>query len=302
MKTDLFSAMNEIQDKYYEEALNYTGRHKNVHRRIRWSAMAACFVLTVVAASSILPNYLKPKAPVPDQPDGINAFLPDGDTSENPNVDSTADEPKITVRMDQICLNELGAALDAARLYYDPELYDYAKWDQESASRYFGKDLAPAYIPDGLALSPLGGEWITDKEGNTMEDTVYLGCYHDYLEDGSPKRTEDVFARKGFSITASKIGLLNDCIYILPENEVLTSEIGNVSVTFGYRSMPYGPYDPETHEPSGYYDLYTADFVYEGIEYSIVSEQLPLEELVKVTASIICGEEVVILAADFNLP
>ena len=203
--------------------------------------------------------------------------------------------------MDQIHLNELDAVLDAARLYYDPELYDYAHWDQESANRYYGKDLTPAYIPDGLTLSPLGGEWITDKEGNTKEDTVYLGCYHDYHEDGSPKLTEDVFARKGLAITASKIGLLNDCIYVL-EDETLTSDIGSVPVTFGYRSMSYGPYDPETHEPSGFYDLYTADFVHEGIEYSIVSEQLPLEELVKVTASIICGEEVVILAADFNLP
>lgn len=58
------------------------------------------------------------------------------------------------------------------------------------------------------------------------------------------------------------------------ENAVETSDIEELTVTFGYHSMPYGPYDSETHEPSGYYDLYTAEFEHEGIKYKIVSEQL----------------------------
>ncbi|HIZ56168.1 MAG TPA: hypothetical protein H9671_08215, partial [Firmicutes bacterium] len=97
-----------------------------------------------------------------------------------------------------------------------------------------------------------------------------------------------------FSITVSKIGLLNDCLYILPENEVKTSDIGGTSVTFGYRSMPYGPYDPDTHEPSGYYDMYVAEFQHNGIEYQIVAEQMEAEEVVKVVSSIIYGEEVIV--------
>lgn len=115
-----------------------------------------------------------------------------------------------------------------------------------------------------------------------------------YYEDGSPKLTEHVAAVKGFSITVSKIGLLNDCLYILPENEVKTSDIGGTAVTFGYRSMPYGPYDPDTHEPSGYYDMYVAEFEYDGIEYEIVAEQMEAEEVVKVVSSIIYGEEIIV--------
>lgn len=99
-------------------------------------------------------------------------------------------------------------------------------------------------------------------------------------------------ARKGFSITASKIGILSDCVYLLPENEVKTSDIDGTAVTFGYRSMPYGPYNPDTHEPSGYYDMYVAEFEYDGIEYQIVAEQMEAEEVIKVVSSIIYGEEV----------
>ena len=100
--------------------------------------------------------------------------------------------------------------------------------------------------PSGLVASSWNGtaKVILDKNDKVVDDTVWLNFYHDYYEDGSPKLTEGVTARKGFSITASKIGILSDCIYLLPENEVKTSDIDGTAVTFGYRSMPYGPYNP----------------------------------------------------------
>lgn len=66
--------------------------------------------------------------------------------------------------------------------------------------------MSPAYIPDGLTAANGNGtaRVIVDKSGNIVEDTVGLNFYHDYYEDGSPKLTEGVTARKGFSITASK--------------------------------------------------------------------------------------------------
>lgn len=92
-------------------------------------------------------------------------------------------------------------------------------------------------------------------------------------------------------LKASKVGLLKDCCYVLPEDTLRTTEIGGTAVVFGHRSMPYGPYDPQTHEPSGYYDLYTAELQCGGTEYKIVAEQMPLEEVVKMVASVICGTE-----------
>lgn len=82
------------------------------------------------------------------------------------------------------------------------------------------------------------------QDGTVTEDTIQLGFY----------QSEDMTVKQGFSITASKIGIIQTCLYLLPEDEVKTSNIERTEVTFGYRSMPYSPYHSETHEPSGYYD------------------------------------------------
>jgi hypothetical protein len=101
--------------------------------------------------------------------------------------------------------------------------------------------------------------------------------------------------KQGFSITASKIGIIQTCLYLLPEDEVKTSNIERTEVTFGYRSMPYSPYHSETHEPSGYYDMYVAEFEKDGIEFQIVAQQMEAKELVKVVTSIIRGDANIII-------
>lgn len=162
---------------------------------------------------------------------------------------------------------------------------------------YYGKDLTPSYIPAGLSAGSGNGaaDAVMEKNGTVVWDTAYLCFYHDYYEDGSPKLTEDIAATKGFSLTASKTGLLNDCVYILSENDVITSDIGGTAVTFGYRSMSYGPYDSQTHEPSGYYDMYVAEFNFEDIEYQLIATQMELEDVVTIVASIIYGNAEIVI-------
>ena len=286
MNTKLFSdAISEVGDRYYEEAANYRCKR---HGWVKWSAVAACVVLFL----SVLPNYFRQQyAAPPDSPIVVD------NPADNLNDDTTPATSEIHISLDNISFNEVETMISAARLWRDPELYDSIWWDKDAIIEYYGKDLTPAYIPDGLtaaASNETASAIVADKSGNIVEDTVWLSFYHDYSEDGSPKLTEDVAAVKGFFITVSKIGLLNDCIYLLPENEVKTSDIDGTAVTFGYRSMPYGPYDPDTHEPSGYYDMYVAEFEYDGIAYQIVAEQMEAEEVVKVVASIIYGEEVIV--------
>ena len=255
--------------------------------------MAACLTVMLFTALSVFPDYFHQHGTTP--PDNPNGVIVDNpiDTADD---DTTPAISEIHVSMDNISFNEVGALRDAARIWRNPELYDRIQWDKNAVIEYYGKDLSPAYIPDGLTAANGNGtaRVIVDKSGNIVEDTVGLNFYHDYYEDGSPKLTEGVTARKGFSITASKIGILSDCVYLLPENEVKTSDIDGTAVTFGYRSMPYGPYNPDTHEPSGYYDMYVAEFEYDGIEYQIVAEQMEAEEVVKVVSSIIYGEEVIV--------
>lgn len=201
--------------------------------------------------------------------------------------------PSICISMDEVRLNELGPSADAARLWRDPALYDEITWGPEEIRAYLGGNPAPPYVPEGLKAAPGNGtaRVIAGKaDGKLVEDTVYLRYWHDYDEDGSPKLTGGVAARKGFSLTASRLGILNcGLLYIRPEDEQWASTINGVAVTFGSREMPYGPYDPETHEPGGYYQLYTAEFTLRGAEYQLVAEQMPLEEVVRVVASLLCG-------------
>ena len=189
-----------------------------------------------------------------------------------------------------IYFNAIEGTLNAAPRWYAPELYDTdVVWDKNEVMNYYGKDLMPLYIPEGFVAAAGNGtaKVILEKNGSVVKDTVVLSFRQDDNEYGRPKQTENAAAVKGFSVTASKIGLLNDCVYVLPENEVKTSNIGGTSVTFGYRSVPYGPYTSDTHEPSGYYDLYVADFEHDGIKYEIVAEQMEAEEVVKVVSSVI---------------
>ena len=255
--------------------------------------MADCFTVVLFTALQVLPNHLRQQGTTP--PDNPNGVIIDNPT-DNSDDDTTPTTSEIHISMDNISFNEVEAFMDAAPLWRDPEVYDRIWWDRNAVIDYYGKDLTPVYVPDGLTAANGNGtaRVVADKSGNIVEDTVWLGFYHDYNEDGNPKLTEGVTARKGFSITVSKIGLLHDCLYILPENEVKTSDIDGTAVTFGYRPMPYGPNDPDTHEPSGYYDIYVAEFEHDGIEYEIVAEQMEAEEVVKVVSSIICGEEVIV--------
>lgn len=292
MNPKLFSeAMSEVNDKYYEEAANYQCKK---HRWGKWCATAACLAVVLFTAFSVLPNYLNQQGTTP--PNNPNGVIVDNST-DTTDDDTTPTISEIHINLSNIHFNKVEGISDAARIWYDPALYDTdVAWGKDEVTDYYGKDLTPLYIPDGLIADSWNGtaKVILDKNGKVVNDTVWLNFYHDYYEGGSPKLTEEVAALKGFSITVSKIGLLNDCYYILPENEVKTSNINGTAVTFGYRSMPYGPYDPDTHEPSGYYDMYVAEFEYDGIEYQIVAEQMEAEEIVKVVSSIIYGEEVIV--------
>ena len=279
----LLDAIGKIDDSLVYSAVNDAPRKKK-GGLFRWGAIAACFVVIVFAAAFILQNCL-------NQQGTASSNETDGVITDNSNDDTQPAESGIHISMEKIFFNEIGGLSDAARKWYDPELYDEIVWNKSDVIDYYGRDITPVYIPNGLAAAPGNGSAmvIAEKSGKLVLDTVWYGFYHDYYEDGSPKLTENVAAKKGFFITVSKIGLLNDCIYLLPENEVKTSDIEGITVIFGYRSMPYGPYDPETHESAGYYDMYTAEFMHNGTEYQIIAEQMEAKEVVKVVTSIITG-------------
>lgn len=215
--------------------------------------------------------------------------------SELPDAENA---PAVEISMDQISINEFAPAMDMGRVYPNPGDCVNTVWNEADIIAYYGNNLVPPYIPDGLKEAPHNAaqEVVLSSEGSVWEDTVWLSFYHDYYEDGSPKLTETVSAVKGFYLNASRIGLLNDFCFTAPKNDITVSSIGETAVCIGYRSMEYGPYDPDTHEPSGYYDNYIAQFTLNGIEYELVFSQIAPEEVVRVVASIIYDTDNIVIS------
>lgn len=281
MNAKLFSeAMSEVNDKYYEEAENY---HCKKHGWVKWSAMAACLTVVLFTAFSVLPHYFRQQGTTP--PDNPNGVIVDNPTDTI--NDTTPATSEIHISMSNIAMNQINDSFNTDYARYNPETDVEVVWNREDIIAYYGTDLVPAYIPDGFSASEDNNKAIAyiGQDGSVVEDTVYLDFYNGEAAQNGIKQ--------GFSITASKIGIVQTC-FVLPEDELKTSDIGGTTVAFGHRSVPNGPYDPNTHEPSGYYDMYVAEFEHDGIEYEIVAEQMEAEEVVKVVSSIIYGEEVIV--------
>lgn len=288
---NLYNSLTNVDDRLIQEASELPGVEKKMRFGWRkWGVLAAC--LCVVAASV----YISRK-----QPQGGGGIKP-GSTQTEHLADPNAEPDDIVcIYMGDIFVNELSdQQVSPARPWRDPALYEKVVWDEKAVEEYYGRNLTPAYVPEGLIAAPDNGRgWVYLQKSNhkLVEDDRWLGFYHAYHEDGSPKLTDNVAACKGFELRASKMGLLKTCLYLLPENEVKTSNIGGTEVTFGYRPMSYGPYDPQTREPAGVYDLYVAEFKLQDIAYQIVAEQMELDEVVKVVASIIFGENTITVEA-----
>ncbi len=292
------SALGKVNDKYIMEAITYERKKKSGW--LKWGAMAACIGLIFTVTMAALPgifrgqgNIVLPPNPDPDVP-GPVASGDDGQTSAEPLQPPS--EPEITINWDGVAVNEsAGLAPDAARLYRDPALYNEEILDTQGVKAYYGWELAPAYIPDGLTGGgkAVSGRIVREKAtGNVVEDQAGRSFWVDFWEDGSPKSDDDIVIPKGFTIRASRLRILHCCL--LPIDEERTTDFGGVPITLSHCSMKHGPFDPTkkapdglSNMPAGYYDIYTASFTLDGVEYEVSAQRLELEEVIKITASII---------------
>ncbi len=257
-------AMNLLEDRYLTEAIEYRAVPKK-KTALRGGVLAAAIAAVVLTAAVMLPKEKEPAVLPPEPP-----------------------------AADRIEFNELKADATGCRLYLPPEKYDRVIWEWQDCLEYLGKDPTPSYVPAGLTASPGNGRETVFREkvtGKMLYTAVHLGYYHDFYEDGSPCLNEEagVAAVKGVSIKVSreKRWLSETCYDLKDGAEVKTSEIEGRPVVLGHRLMPYGPYDEETHEPAGYYDLYLAEFKAGELYYEIITEGLLPEEICRVTASIL---------------
>lgn len=271
---NILDAIGMINEEAVRDAKAY--QRPKSRNWIKWGAMAACLCLVVVGAL-VGPT----KTPSDNTPNSVISNANRDDETTNPPV--IIDNPAAyQISLRNVNVNDFDSIMAAAPLYFDPNKYDEVIWSEDEIVDYYGKELTPAYIPEELSET-ISQRVIVSKTGEVCMDTVNFNFYHAYDEDGTPKYTEDVAAKHGFSLTVSKIGLLRDCLYILPDNEVKSSDIGGVAVTIGYRLMT------TSDNPEMAYDLYVAEFEIDDIKYQIVAEQMSLDEVVKVVASIVYG-------------
>lgn len=299
------SALGKVNDRYIMEAVSY---RKKKSGWVKWGAMAACFGLIVTAAMMTLPGLLNGPGgvappPGPDVPGPAAASpepgIPGPVTSDNQPGAQPLQPPEkqnVIINWDNVAVNDsAGMAPDGARLYRDPALYNEEILDAEGVRAYYGWELAPAYIPDGLTGGgkAVSGRIVREKAtGNIVEEQAGRSFWTDFREDGSPKSDDDVAIPTGFTIRVSKLGILRCAL--LPVDKSETTDFGGTPVTLSHASLPYGPFDPERmdpsglyHLPAGYYDIYVASFTLDGVEYEIEAKRLELEEVVRIVASVV---------------
>lgn len=308
--TELLDRLELVDPTFVKEADQQPKKRRPVW--LQAGGLAACLCVAVAAAFALRgagqlpgpePSAISPGAPSqetatadPAAPTSSQASAPTATAEPTP----SAQPDVLTVDMGEIFINEMPEEqFDACLIAYDPELYDRdVPWNAEDVARYYGRPLAPSYVPAGLTpTNPDDSALVVIRkaDGAVVWDTVYHGYYEIFgtWEDGSPRMIDERCVEHGFTVAASRVGLIDCCIYLY--DEVKQSDIAGVPVTIGYRSMSYGPYDPDTHVPAGYYDLYVAEFTLDGIQFKITAYEMELEEVVKVAASVICPDREIVL-------
>ncbi len=275
---------------------NKRSSQKSTGIRLATFAVAVVVFLTLTAIlHKVLPKIVaSPNTPLPTESLTISDNV-------QANTDNTT---LITINMGDIFINELGPVLDQqGRVFPDPAACIESTWNKQDIIDYFGKDLSPAYLPKELSESSQNSTQnvVLSSEGEVWEDTVWLYFAHAFEEDGSRKLTDDVPAFKGFSLIASKIGIISEYQFHLTESPFLPSDyepkvskFGDIDVYIGYQSIGYGPYEAR----DGYYDYYVAIFEIDDIEYQLAFSQIELEETVKVIASIVFETDNIVVTND----
>lgn len=281
----LLMGVGYVDEKYIDEAENIKKTKKPI-RIWKGIAIAACFSFILTGAFIVsFHQFTKETPTLPNDSDVAISNTSNDDTQ--PDMNDNTQELQICMR--NIYVNEISGLTDSSRVMPDPSLFSEVTWNKEEIINYYGRDLTPYYIPEGLIASSYNDKATvySDRNNVMLEDTVWQSFYSDYDEDGSPRPKNGTSIPTGFSITASKLGILNDCIYSSPDGQPEITTIEDIEVIVGYQKVSYGPYDSETHAPAGYYDMYVISFSVDGTEYQFVFEQIELEEAIKVVASFI---------------
>ena len=186
-----------------------------------------------------------------------------------------------TPKLPEIPVAALENSEGANRLYYDPAKTYTETWDAAQRIAYLGRDIKPAYLPEGLVPGEYNetDQIIRYNDGAMAHDVICL-TYSAPRPDYSAEPYPSVVIR------ASRIGLECDLWFDWPEDEK-GIDLGGIPVRFGLWRSPH--YDGGT-EPAGYENIYVAEFEQDGVGFQIRCKNLSQEDALRVVCSLV-GEE-----------
>lgn len=305
---EMLYAMNYVNQMYVEEAAwePRAGGKRSPYIHYFTAAACLCLALLGIFRLGADPGGVKPPVGpvvVPPVESGEPAATIDPLQPPTPQ--------KVTIQWNFVAVNESeGLAPDYALRYYDPNLYAQETWGEEEIISYYGWNLAPAYIPEGLTGGGWGvsaGIYREKATGEIVQEQAGRGFWSGFWEDGSPKSDDDLYIPTGFTVRASKKVILH--CGLLPTDDERVTDFDTVPVTLSHCSMKHGPFDPTqkapdglSNMPAGYYDIYVATFELDGVKYEVEAQRLELEEVIKIVASIIKPYEDITVGVGCGMP
>lgn len=273
---DLMMGLNFVDEQFIQEAEVKQLKKSNMVRFKKYVSIAACFTVVFITSIIILRTQEIVVPPhIVDDPPGTTDMPPD-----------IVNQPTAYVLdLSTVKINEVERLVEND-VWYDPALYEIENWANKDITDYYGVDLSPAYIPEGLFPSIFNGnaEFVYTKDGTIICDQVTFGYYTDYYEDGSPMPYQETGGKKGIFVQVSKIGSLAAYDYIQPLAERDKTIIGGIEVVVGQILT--------SNTTNG---VYTAEFEVNAIQYKIAGYQVELKDVLKVVASVIRGDANIIV-------
>ncbi len=266
MNTKLFSeAMNEVGDRYYEEAEHY--RYQK-HRLVKFTSLAACAAIIFTVSVSFLwkqlPGQPKPQPevdpPMAESPDdSLNATEnPDDslDAAENPN--GSSENPKEAAR---IPINEIDAP-KAVTSNIALMVDDYVPMTYEKLLTYFDVSLPITETLPYLTLQ-------SDDFG------IYQSEEGDIYFDGNTVVFESSDRTQSMRIVLAKVFQHTYDLFDLNEEELRFADINGRELAIFHYTENDGA------------DCYYTEFLQEDVAFLVDSQNIPVEDYVGFLQSLV---------------
>lgn len=200
---------------------------------------------------------------------------PDGITSAQ--TESKLERPDISININEIT-GVQSVSIDQKLAF--PENALTKELTQEEAIRYLGRDVRPQRLPVDLKQEENEVYLFVElPDGSVVYDQFTFWFREDSEEEYNPLCRQ-------LTLTASKTGLVSDCVYLYPQ-AYQKSYIGDVEIKLGHQEVEYGPYDEQTHAPAGTYDRYVAELTVDGVECELVADNFTQQEFTDALISMI---------------